>query len=364
MSGPTDLRENVIDRRKFLTACSAFGGAAFFAPAAVPAVPAAGTERVRLGQTTLSVSRLCQGTAFRKLPRAETPETRAVLERCLDEGINFFDTAEAYGWGESEKLVGAVMRGRREQVVICTKAAPSRPPANDANPNKLRLRESLRLTRDVIANKCDGSLRRLWTDYIDLYLIHSPDEVTPPDELADSMDRLVRAGKVRYWGVSNFNAEDVARFVTLGSSETGSAIAATEDFYNIVGAERRTFMERELMPVIGRANLGLLAFSPLDTGRLAPDAPLKPGHPRHTIAGELDRVAALTGATRPQVCIAWVLARQEVTCCLAGAEMPEHVTDNVPGTRLRLPTDLLERLNVAADEYAREIQRRKSNAAS
>lgn len=358
-------RTNAPSRREFLGACSAFAGANFISTLAPQTISAAvGADKVRFGRTELSVSRLCQGTAFRQLPRADTPETRAVLLRCMDEGINFFDSSEAYGWGGSERLLGAVFRGKWDQVVVCTKATPSHPPTNDANPNKFKLGETLPLTRDVLARKCEGSLERLQTDRIDLFLIHSPDDVTPAEDLADSMDRLVQAGKVRYWGVSNFQAEDVSRFVELGKTGTGSRLAGTEDYYSLVGEGRRAFMEHELLPVLGAAGLGLLAFSPLDTGRLAPEVRLKPGDPMRAVTVELDHVARQLGATRPQVCIAWVLARSEVTCCLAGAETPDHVTDNVPGTRLQLPAELLQRLNAAADAFTQELDLRKRKAKS
>ena len=349
------------DRRDFLKTCGAFAGASFVSALSAMAAPAASREeRVRFGHTDLYVSRLCQGTAFRKLPRADTPETRAVLYRCLDEGINFFDSSEAYGWGGSETLLGKVISGKRDQVVICTKAAPSHPPSNDTNPNKFKLGETLPLTREVLASKCEASLKRLETDFIDLFLAHNPDEVTPPEELAESMDRLVQAGKVRYWGVSNFKAEAVSRFIEIGQTGSGSAIAGTEDYYNLVAKKRRTFMEREMLPVIGKAGLGLLAFSPLDTGRLAPDFSLRPDDPLVRVTTELDRVARQLDATRPQVCIAWVLSKSEVTCSLAGAEKPEHVKENVPGTRLQLPLDAIKSLNAAGDAYTQATESKKS----
>jgi len=321
----------------------------------VPAVPTSASTgaadgMVRFGPTDLLVSRLCQGTAFRQLPRADLPETRAVLYRCLDLGINFFDTSEAYGWGGSETLLGKVAAGRRDRIVICSKAAPSYAPGDDANPNKFTLGEKAVLTRDVLTRKCEDSLRRLETDYIDLYLIHSPDETTPPESLADSLDALVRAGKIRYWGVSNFSPVDVAQFISLSSRSGKTAIAGTEDYYSLISRDRDEKRD-QLMPLISRSGLGLLAFSPLDTGRLAPDRPVRPGTAMARLVRVLDDVAHQLNATRPQVCIAWVLSHPAVTCCLAGAESPDHISDNVPGTRLVLPQDALRALNTASQAW-------------
>jgi aryl-alcohol dehydrogenase-like predicted oxidoreductase len=348
---PSTAPEN---RRTFLKQCAALAGGTLLPALPAPAAPAARpADRVRFGPTDLYVSRLCQGTAFRQLPREDTPETRRILYRCLDEGINFFDTAEAYGWGGSEGLLGRVVAGKRDKVVLCTKAAPSHPPQKDATPNKFKLGEKLALTREVLFRKCEGSLKRLGTDYIDLYLIHSPDDQTAPEDLADSLDALVRAGKVRYWGVSNFKADQVSRFIALRKRQGKTPIVGTEDYYSLI-AKDRAVTKRDLMPVLGKAGLGLLAFSPLDTGRLAPDRPIVPGSSLAKLVAVLDQVARQLNATRPQVCIAWVLSHAEVTSCLAGAEKPEHVSDNYPGTRLVLPAEARTALDAASSAYSEE----------
>ena len=317
---------------------------------------------VRFGHTDLYVSRLCQGTAFRKVSRrGDDPEGLRILSHCIDIGVNFFDSSEAYGWGGSETVLGKAMAGRRDQVVVCTKAAPVDGPES----------ERLVFTREALFRKAEGSLKRLGTDYIDLYLLHSPDERTPredadtppPDvptrehmeQLADSLDDLVKAGKIRYWGVSNHLGRQVGELVELGKREGKSPIAGLEDYYNLVAAERKDFMVEELFPLIRQGNLGLLAFSPLGEGRLAPGREIPEGSPLKGPVEALDAVANELGATRPQVCVAWVLSHPEVTSVLAGAEKPEHVSDNFKGTQTSLPDEAIRQLNAAADTYTEAV---------
>jgi aryl-alcohol dehydrogenase-like predicted oxidoreductase len=357
------------DRRDFLKTCGTAAGGVLLgnlagcesAPPTPPAVERP-SHLVRFGHTDLYVSRLCQGTAFRKVSRkADDPEGLSILRHCIDIGVNFFDSSEAYGWGGSETVLGKAMAGRRDQVVVCTKAAPVDGPES----------ERLVFTRDVLFRKAEGSLKRLGTDYIDLYLLHSPDERTPStdansppadvptaehmEQLADSLDELVKAGKIRYWGVSNHLARQVGELIELGKREDKSPIAGLEDYYNLVAADRADFMVQELFPLIRQGNLGLLAFSPLGEGRLAPGRDIPEGSPLQGPIEALDSVADQLGVTRPQVCVAWVLSHPEVTSVLAGAEKPEHVSDNFAGTRITLPEEALQRLNAASAAYTEAV---------
>ena len=144
---------------------------------------------VRFGQTDLLISRLCQGTAFRHLPRDVDAASERVLRHALDIGVNFFDTAVAYGWGGAERLLGKVIAGRRDRVVICSKIPAMYPPDGpDAKPAPAVF------TPTYLAEQLDASLRRLRTDYLDLLFLHQPDTVTPVLELADRMATLVRSG--------------------------------------------------------------------------------------------------------------------------------------------------------------------------
>lgn len=313
---------------------------------------------VRFGRTDLYVSRLCQGTAFRHLPRSDDPQAERVLRHCLEVGVNFFDSSNAYGWGGSERVLGKAVAGRRGQVVICTKVAASYPPEREGMPAR-----SARFTRDYLLEQAEGSLARLGTDYIDLYLLHQPDQGTPAGEIADSMEALRQSGKIRHWGVSNHSAVQVEAYLALSQTAGAAPIAGVEDYYTIAGmaldeagCSRVRRLEQETFPLLQRSGLGLLAFSPLDTGHLAAGRNVAPEHPLAALIREIDRSARKLGVTRAAVCVAWVLTRSAVTCVLAGAESPEHVDENQAGTRLVIPIEMLERLDSAStafrDRYA------------
>ena len=309
---------------------------------------------VRFGQTDLYVSRLCQGTAFRNMPRAsDNPMGLRVLQHCIDVGVNFFDSSNAYGWGGAEETLGKAIVGRRDQVVICTKVAASHAPEREDSPGKPAC-----FTRDFLFQQAEGSLKRLQTDYIDLYLLHQPDKVTPAAAVVDSMDALVQSGKIRYWGVSNHSTTQVRKYVELAQSTGKAPIAGTEDYYNIAGESlteagdsRVEQLEQEMFPVLRESGLGLLAFSPLDTGYLVPGRNIDPDSPLGALIGVLDRVAQDLRVNRATICVAWVLNHPEVTSVLAGAERPEHVEDNFAGTEMVLPDEAIDTLNAASAAY-------------
>ena len=295
------------------------------------------SNRVFFGQTDLQVSRLCQGTAFRHLPRADSPQSLAVLHHCLDQGINFFDTAQAYGWGGAEEVLGRAVAGRRDEVVICTKVPALLAPTGKPVP----------YTRAHLTERLEESLRRLRTSYVDLYLLHHRDMDTPAEAIAEVMEDLVQAGKVRYWGVSNHRATEVEAFLAR------APIAGVEDYYNIAGSHcdeagrsRVAIYEEEMLPLLRRTGLGCLAFSPMDTGLL-----IRPNTPAlAALVAAIDQVAADLGTSRAAVCVAWVL-HQGLTCVLAGAESTAHVNANLQGTDLQLPADALAALDQARRTY-------------
>ncbi|MBM3264393.1 MAG: aldo/keto reductase [candidate division Zixibacteria bacterium] len=308
---------------------------------------------IRFGFTDLYVSRLCQGTAFRHLPRGEDSRSEAVLRHAIDMGINFFDTAVAYGWGGAERLLGRVVAGCRNRLVLCTKIPALHAPASDTKPDK-PLRKAV-FTRTYLVEQLEASLKRLKTDCIDLCLLHQPDGVTRPGELAENMETLVRSGKIRYWGASNFEAKEVE----ILNSAVG--FAGLEDYYNIAGMSldeqgrsRTTRLEAEMFPLIRAGGMGLLAFSPMDTGHLAVGREPAPDTPLVALIRDLDAVAGELEVTRAQVCVAWTLAHPEVTCVLAGSESAAQVDDNLSGTQLVLPDVALERLNRASRVFREE----------
>jgi aryl-alcohol dehydrogenase-like predicted oxidoreductase len=306
---------------------------------------------VPFGATDLRVSRLCQGTAFRQIDRApDAPAGQAILRRCLDLGVNFFDSSNAYGWGGAEMALGLAIKGHpRDKLVICTKVHPGSKPEGD-EPSK-----PLEFTREFAFQECDGSLQRLDTDYVDLYLLHNPDEVTPIEQVADTMDALVKSGKVRYWGLSNHTPDAIRGAINHAQDSGQTPPAGLQHYFNIIGrvAPEQTVpsLEQELFPLIREHKLGLQAFSPLAAGKLVPGREAEPGSPLADVLKVMDEVAGDLGATRPQIAIAWVLSHPEVTSSLAGAEKPEHVDDNVTGSRLVLPPDALAALNDASKAY-------------
>ena len=314
-------------------------------------------ERVRFGTTELSVPRVCQGTAFRHLERkADSPSAEAVLHHCLDRGINFFDSAVSYGWGGSEELLGKVIAGRRGDVVVCTKVPRHHLPVGDEDPKPAAY------TRDFLAEMLEGSLRRLRTDYVDLYLLHQPDDATSVDEICASMETLVRSGKVRYWGVSNHSGEVVEALCSCAEGAGTAPPAGCEDYYNIggyyaarQGRPRVRKLEREMFPVLAKRGLGLLAFSPMDAGALSPENPPE-GAPFAALCGVLDDGAARLKTTRGALCAAWVLAHDEVTSVLSGAESPAHVDEMLAGALLELPPEELRRLNEASATYSTTVE--------
>ena len=369
--------DSTTDRRAFLKTCGAAAGSMVLAPlsgcqqAPPPPEPAGRPSHlVQFGHTDLWVSRHCQGTAFRRHLSREGGDAEAhkLIRHCIDIGINFFDSAEGYGMGGSETALGHGVAGRRGEVVIATKGSPH--PAGE---------KPLVFTREILTQKCEASLKRLNTDYIDIYLLHGPDGMTPSSErpepppgtatvehmemIADTMEVLVQAGKIRYWGVSNHLAKQVDELIEIGMRPDRSGksrIAGLEDYYNIVSGARRDFMTRELFPLIRKGKLGLMAFSPLGEGRLVPGREPEEGSPLVGVIEELDRVAEELGVSRPQVCVAWVLSHPEVTSALSGGEKPEHVEDNFKGTQLTLPDEALKRLQAASDTYNERMAKAKS----
>ncbi len=330
------------DRRTFLQACAsaAIAGVA-------PAPGADHSGRVRFGQTDLLVSRICEGTAFRVNKRDPGDEgAQAVLRRCMDVGINFFDSSNAYGWGGSEMALGKAIAGRRHELILCTKVHPALKPVGDGASPKVRF------TLEFARREIEGSLKRLRTDYVDLYLLHNPDEISTPAEVAGVMMELVRAGKTRYWGLSNHSPEQVSEFVELGKDkEARFRIAGIQHYYNIV----HRGLEAKMFPVIQRTKLGVMLFSPLDEGRLLRREAAGNDERKAAVLAALDGVARRLGATRAQVLIAWVLAHPEATCALAGAETPQHVDENIRGLSLKLPADAVARLNAASEPFLKEL---------
>lgn len=203
--------------------------------------------------TGLAVSRFCLGTMTFG---GQTPEADAlrIIDRAVDSGVNFFDTANIYTGGESERILGRALQGRRDRLVVATKAGgPTFKGPNGSGLGRVSILRSL-----------EESLRRLDTDYVDLYYLHFPDPATPAAEIVETMTDLVRSGKARYWGVSNFAAWQLCELVCLAKAGGGVAPVVTQSVYNPLTRG----IEDELLPFLRAHNVGLTVFNPLAGGLL------------------------------------------------------------------------------------------------
>ncbi len=308
-------------------------------------------QRIPFGTTQLQVTRLCQGTAFRTMERSETnTRAEAVLRHCLDVGVRFFDSANLYGSGGSERLLGKILVGAPDDVVVCTKVSPRM----EYQPEQI-----VPYSEQMLVDHLDRARQRLQRDVIDLYLLHQPDRISSAAQLCARMQGLIDTGRIRYWGVSNHLPEMVEELLTTAEAAGTTPPSGVEDYFNIGGAalmedgrSRTRWLHQQMLPLIQRTGLGLLAFSPMDRGDLAPGCPVDAGSPLEELCSQIDAVAADLGVGRAEICVAWMMHQDGVTCVLGGAESPEHVDAMIAGTELALPPELLERLTLARDRYA------------
>ncbi|OLF05373.1 aldo/keto reductase [Actinophytocola xinjiangensis] len=313
-----------------------------------------------LGGSGLRVSRACLGTAnFGTAWGLGVPEEQArpVIDAFLDAGHTLLDTADNYNAGESERIVGAAVRGRRDQVVIATKAfQPHGPGPNERGLSRVHLTRAL-----------EASLRRLGTDHVDLYQCHQWDEGTPIEETMATLDGFVRDGKVRYLGASNFTAAQIVEAQWAAQRVAGTPLVGLQAQYSLL----RRDIEAEILPAARRHRLGVLAYGVLGGGVLAgryrsgarPDPASRMGRvlARETdrarrwvddqlsernlaIAREVARLAGELGTTPTAVAVAWVAARPGVASVVLGPRTHEQYEQALPGFALDLPAGALERL--------------------
>ncbi len=312
-------------------------------------------EYVRLGKTGLQVSRICLGTmtygspAWRDwvLPEAAS---RPIIKRALEMGINFFDTADMYSLGVSEEVLGRAIRdhAQRKDVVIATKVFwPTGDGPNDRG-----------LSRKHIMDSIDASLRRLGTDYVDLYYIHRWDYETPIEETMATLDDLVRMGKVRYLGASSMHAWQLMKALGLADRYGWSRIVVMQNHYNLIHRED----EREMMPLCREEGIGVVPWSPLARGFLAGnrkrgergvttrDASDQMAHDYYfqdTDFEILERVvesAEEEGVKPAQIALAWLLHQPGVTAPVIGASNTSQLDDAVEALKISLPREKRARL--------------------
>jgi 1-deoxyxylulose-5-phosphate synthase len=322
-------------------------------------------RHARLGRTGLSVSRLCLGTMTFGL-QCDEATSRAILDRAAAGGITFLDTADVYPLGggfetvgRTEEIVGRWLEGRRGDFVVATKCVG----AMSAR------RWDRGASRKHILDAIEGSLRRLRTDYVDLYQLHHPDPETPIDESLRALDDVVRAGKARYVGCSNFAAYQVAR--ALGRSEALSTVRfdSVQPRYNLLFRQ----IERELLPLCHEDGIGVIPYNPLAGGLLSGKHRRETGPPagtrftlgtaaeryqdRYWHAREFDTIEALrplaaeAGMPLARLAIAWMLAEPAITAPIVGASRPDQLDDVLAAPEKPIDALLKSRLDEITREY-------------
>lgn len=318
-------------------------------------------EYRQLGRSGLKVPVLSLGTGtfggvgefFERWGSTDVQEARRLVDICLDAGLNFFDTANQYSRGASEEILGRAIRGRRDKVLISTKATFAVGPGpNEVGSSRAHLLEA-----------AEASLRRLGTDYIDLYFMHGFDALTPVEETLRALDDLVRAGKVRYIGCSNFSGWQVMKSLAVSERYGLERYVSYQGYYSLIGRD----YEWELMPLALDQGLGTMVWSPLGWGRLTgkirrgqplPEGRIQKGGARggppvsddylFTVVDALDAVAEETGRTVPQVALNWLLQRPSVANVVIGARNPDQLEQNLGAVGWTLTPDQIEKLDAAS----------------
>ena len=318
---------------------------------------------VKLGRTGLAVSRLCLGCMTYGAPdmgahpwsMGET-ESRPFIRRALDLGINFFDTANIYSLGSSEEIVGKALKdmAKRDDIVIATKVFNRmRPGPNGAG-----------LSRKAIMTEIDHSLRRLGTDYVDLYQIHRFDYDTPIEETLEALHDVVKAGKARYIGASSMSAWRFMKMLKTAETNGWTRFSTMQNYVNLLYREE----EREMLPLCREEGVGVIPWSPLARGRLTRD--WEEGSARaetdefgktlYAATADADRkvveavakVAKARGIPRAQVALAWVLQKPGITAPIVGASKMSHLDDAVAALSVRLTAEEIATMEAAYVPHA------------
>ncbi|HJN43336.1 MAG: aldo/keto reductase [Acidobacteria bacterium] len=312
----------------------------------------------RLANTGIYVSELCLGAMtfggigpFQAIGALGQTEADTLVHRSLDAGINFFDTANVYSAGQSEEMLGKALGARRPDVIVATKVRGRM----GEGPNQIGL------SRVHIMQECDASLRRLGTDYIDLYQIHGHDPVTDIGETLGALNDLVRAGKVRYVGCSNLTAWQLMKALGISRQQGLAEFISTQSYYSIAGRE----LEREMIPLVEDQGLAVLPWSPLAggflSGKFTRDSETDPNARRvkfdfppvdkergYDIIDVMREVATAHEVSVAQVALAWLLHQTAVTSVIIGAKRLDQLDDNLGSVDLTLTDAELERLNTVS----------------
>lgn len=290
---------------------------------------------------------------FKAWGSTDVKEASRLVDICLEHGVNFFDTANGYSRGMSEEILGAVIKGRRQNLLLSTKSTfPMGDGANDYGSS-----------RYSIIKECEDSLRRMGTDHIDLYYMHGFDALTPIEETLRALDDLIRAGKIRYIGCSNFSGWQLMKSLSLSEKYGWSKYVAHQAYYSLAGRE----FEWELMPLAITEKVSTIVWSPMAggalSGKITRTTPPAEGtrsaamdfvvssksEHLYNIVDALKIVAEETGKTIPQVALNWVLHRPTVASIIVGARNEEQLVQNFGAVGWKLTEDQIGRLERASD---------------
>jgi aryl-alcohol dehydrogenase-like predicted oxidoreductase len=320
-------------------------------------------EYRQLGASGFKVPALSLGTGtfggggelFKAWGETDVAEATRLVDICLDAGLNMFDSADVYSQGMAEEILGQAIKGRRDKVIVSTKAtfrAGDGP--NDVGSSRFHLIRAV-----------EGSLKRLGTDYIDLYQMHGFDALTPVEEVLGTLDDLVRAGKIRYIGCSNFSGWHLMKSLAVSEKYGLARYVAHQAYYSLIGRD----YEWELMPLALDQGVGAVVWSPLGWGRLTgkirrgqplPETsrlhgkvsndygPPVPDEYTYKVVDALDEVAKETGKTIPQIALNWLLRRPSVANVIIGARNEEQLRQNLGAVGWELTPEQVARLDAAS----------------
>lgn len=315
-------------------------------------------EYRQFGHSGLKVPVLSFGTGtfggttdfFDAWGNTQDKEAKRLVDICLDAGINFFDTANVYSLGDAEKILGYTLKGRREKAIISTKATfPMGAEPNEFGSSRYHLIKS-----------CEDSLKRLGTDYIDVYFMHGFDAITPIDETLHALNNLIQSGKVRYIGCSNFSGWHVMKSLATSEKYGLARYVVYQGYYSLIGRD----YEWELMPLGLDQQIGLMVWSPLGwarlTGKIRRNQPMKEGRIKsggaqggpevpddylYDVVDVLDEIAKETGKTISQIALNWLLQRPTVCNIVVGARNEEQLKQNLGAIGWNLTKDQMTRLD-------------------
>ncbi len=316
----------------------------------------------QLGRSGLQVPLLAMGTAtfgggndfFKAWGSTDVTEAMRIVDLCLAAGVNLFDTADVYSTGLSEEILGKAIAGRREDLLISTKTSfPMGSGPNEQGSSRFH-----------IIRACEASLRRLGTDYIDIYQMHGFDAMTPVEETLEALDTLVRSGKVRYIGCSNFSGWHLMKSLAVSDRYGWARHVAHQAYYSLVGRD----FEWELMPLGLDQGVGTLVWSPLGWGRLT--GKLRRGQPKpetsrlpvtsdngppvsdeylYRVVDAIDVVASQTGKTVAQIALNWLARRPTVSSIIIGARNEEQLVANLGAVNFTLSPEQVAMLDAASE---------------